>query len=413
MTTVAWWHGFAGIAGDMALGSLVDAGADLSVIESQLCTLGVDGWAVSAQPVLRGGLAGTQVVVEVVETGATRTYATIHQLVSQAGLPARAKQRALATFARLAEVEGRLHRRPPAEVHFHEVGGVDAIIDVVGTCLALEQLGVDEVWAAPLATGTGTVRAAHGILPNPAPAVLALLEGAPVYGVDRPVELTTPTGAALLSTLATGWGPLPSLIPLATGYGAGSRELDGLPNLAQVVVGERTATTSASSGSGGQPVALLEANVDDATGEVLAHTVSTLLAAGAYDAWITPVVGKKGRPAYQVSALADMALVGQVRRVLLAETGSLGVRRHQLDRWTASRRLETVEVDGQPVRVKVSPGRVKAEYDDAARVAAGAGRPLREVAREAEEAAGLAGRPERRASGGGNSFAGMQPGPPS
>jgi uncharacterized protein (TIGR00299 family) protein len=384
VTTVAWFHCFAGIAGDMAFGALVDAGAPLDDVLSLMGRLPVEGWSIEAEPVLRNGIAATQLHVRCEESGIVRTHAHIQGLLEEARLPARVLDRSLAVFDCLAEVEGRLHRRPPAQVHFHEVGGLDAIVDVVGTCAALEVLGVDEVRASPVATGTGMVRTAHGMLPNPAPAVVELLRGAPTYGVDLAVELTTPTGAALLAALASGFGPLPAMTIGATGFGAGTRVLEHLPNLTQVVVG--AAAGPAVGALGGQPAIEVAANVDDATGETLAHAVGVLLEAGALDAWVTPVVMKKGRPGHTVTALADPALAAQVARVLMAETGTIGVRSRTVERWLADRVTGSVEVEGLAVRIKVSPGRVKAEHDDAARVARRTGLPLREVARRAEEA---------------------------
>ena len=290
---------------------------------------------------LRCGIAATQAVVHAPETAVVRTAGHIAGLVEEARLPDRVTRRALATFRALAEVEGRLHRRPPEQVHFHEVGGLDAIVDVVGTAAALEVLGVDDVRSSSVANGTGMVRAAHGLLPNPAPAVVGLLEGAPTHGIDVALELTTPTGAALLAATVSAWGPLPAMRIDATGFGAGSREIDGRPNAVQVVVGRSIAGGTGPGAqlgvAGGQPVVLLEANVDDATGEVLAHAVAALLAAGAHDAWVTPIVMKKGRPAHVVSALADPALAEQVTAALAAETGTLGVRGTALERWPRSR----------------------------------------------------------------------------
>jgi len=383
VSRIAWFHCFSGIAGDMALGSLVDAGADLDEVRALIRRLPVDGWSVEAEPVLRCGIAATQIHVHGHEGSVVRTAGHITALLQEAKLPERVTSRALATFRALAEAEGRLHRRPPEQVHFHEVGGLDAIVDVVGTCAALEVLEVDEVRGSTVVTGTGMVRAAHGLLPNPAPAVVALLAsvGAPTTGLDVGIELTTPTGAALMAAMASGFGPLPAMTVEATGFGAGSREIDGRPNATQVVLGERAEALGQ-----GQPVVLLEANVDDATGEVLASAVAALLDAGAHDAWVTPIVMKKGRPAHTVSALADVALVAQVAQALTAETGSLGVRGSTLERWPASRLEGTVEVEGLPVRVKVSAGRVKVEHDDAARVARLRGLPLREVLSRAEAA---------------------------
>lgn len=382
--TVAWFHCFAGIAGDMALGSLVDAGADLDEVRMLLERLPLSGWKLEAEPTLRGGIAATSITVRAVEDGVVRTYAHISGLVDEARLPDRVRDRAQAAFAALAQAEGRLHRRPPEQVHFHEVGGIDAIVDIVGVCAALEVLGVDDVFSSPIATGTGMVRSAHGVLPNPAPAVVELLQGAPTYGRDVGVELTTPTGAALLAATASGYGPLPPMTIVATGFGAGERELDDLPNVTQVVVGVGTELGGVA--DAGQPVVHLEVNVDDATGEVLAHTVAALLDAGGHDAWITPIIMKKGRPAYTVSVLADPALAQQLARVLVAETGSLGVRGQRMERWPSARIAAEVEVEGLPVRVKVSAGRVKIEHDDAARAARRTGLPLREVLSRAEAA---------------------------
>ncbi|HWJ97596.1 MAG TPA: nickel pincer cofactor biosynthesis protein LarC, partial [Acidimicrobiales bacterium] len=378
--TTAWFHCFSGIAGDMALGSLIDAGADLDEVKELLGRLPISDWKLEAEPVLRGGIAGTKVHVHATDSTVVRTASHIQGLVAEARLPERVQQRAAAVFEALAQAEGRLHRRPPDQVHFHEVGGIDAIVDVVGTCAALEVLEVDTIACSPVAVGLGMVRAAHGIIPNPAPAVVELLAGIPTRGVDLSVELTTPTGAALASALASAYGPMPAMTITATGFGAGTKELDHRPNLTQVVLGVVADAPAAD----GQPVMLLEANVDDVTGEVLGHAIGAVLAAGAHDAWVTPIVMKKGRPAHTIHALVDPALLPQVMGVLAAETGTLGVRGHRLERWPLPRRHERVVVDDLSVRVKVSPGRAKAEFDDAAQVAERTGRPVRDVIAEAE-----------------------------
>jgi uncharacterized protein (TIGR00299 family) protein len=379
--TVAWFHCFSGIAGDMALGALVDAGADLDGVREILGRLPVNGWSVRAEPTMRGGIAATQLVVEVSDSTVVRTYGHITALLDEAKLPPRVAERAHAIFHALATVEARLHRRNLEQVHFHEVGSLDAIVDVVGVAAALDLLDVDDVASSPVATGTGMVRAAHGLLPNPAPAVVELLAGAPTYGVDVPVELTTPTGAGVLAALCTSWGPMPAMTITTSGFGAGTRDLDALPNLTQVVVG-----TAESASTTGQPVLLLECNVDDVTGETLAHAVQSLLAAGAHDAWLTPIVMKKGRPAHTVSVLADPALAGALTDLLRRETGTLGVRGSTQRRWPSPRTTDSVEVHGQRVRVKVGGDRVKVEHDDAADAARRTGIPLREVVSLAEEA---------------------------
>lgn len=385
MTTVAWWHCFAGIAGNMALGALIDAGADIDLIERELVALPVGGWTLETEQVLRSGLAATHVRVKVSETQVVRTYSHIVGLITEARLPDRARSRALAAFEKLAVAEAQLHRRPVPSVHFHEVGSTDAVIDIVGTCVALEVLGVDEIRSSAVAQGTGMVSSAHGALPVPAPAVVSLLSsvGAPTYGTAIPMELTTPTGAALLAGLCSGWGPMPAMAVTASGFGAGSREIDGMPNAVQVVVGPALGAPEPE----GQPVVLLEANVDDVTGEILGTTLASLMAAGALDAWITPVTGKKGRPAHVVSVLCQPSSVPALRQVVADETGTLGIRASTWQRWPSTREFASVDVGGYPVRVKRGPRRIKAEHDDAARVARLIGLPVREVARRAEESA--------------------------
>lgn len=379
--TLAWFHCFAGIAGDMALGALVDAGADLGEVRRLVSRIPVTGWTLDAEATMRNGIAATRVVVTVEPTTVTRTYAHIDDLLDQARLPSRVRARASATFAAIAAVEGRLHRRPVEQVHFHELGSVDAIVDIVGVAAALEVLEVDRVLASPVATGLGMVRGSHGLLPNPAPAVVELLAGAPTHGIDVAVELTTPTGAGLLAALCEGWGPMPPMTIAASGFGAGTRELDEMPNLTQVVVG-----TAAAAELAGQPVVKLEANVDDVTGETLAHAIASLVDAGAHDAWVTPIVMKKGRPAHLLSVLSDPVVAGDLAALLVAETGTLGVRWATLERRPAARRFDEVDVEGNRLRVKVAAGRVKVEHDDAAAAAERLNLPLAEVVSRAEEA---------------------------
>jgi len=378
---IAWFHCFSGIAGDMALGSLVDAGADPDEVIALCRRLDVDGWALEFEPVLRGGIAATKAHVHVEETTVVRTAGNILAMIRDAELPPRVEALALRTFELLADVEGQLHRVAPMQVHFHEIGAIDSIIDIVGTCAALDVLQVDAVYASPVAVGRGMVRSAHGLIPNPPPAVVELLHNAPTYGVDTPIELTTPTGAALLAASVVEWGPLPPMTIGASGFGAGSRDIDGRVNAVQTIVGAPAVELDR-----GQPVTLFETNVDDATGETLAHTIAALLDAGAHDAWITPALMKKGRPGHVVSVLCDQAISEQIAATLTLETGSFGVRAQRIERWPRARFLDQVDVDGQPIRVKVSPGRAKVEHDDAARAARTLQLPLREVVSRAEQA---------------------------
>ncbi len=386
---LAYFNCFAGIAGDMTLGSLVDAGADADAVVRIIERLPIGGWSLRFEPVMRNGLACTHAVVTARGDSVVRTWFHILGVLEEARLPDRVRERAIAAFAALAKAEGKVHRRSPSQVHFHEVGGHDTIVDIVGSAAALEVLEVDAIASSAVATGTGLIRASHGLLPNPGPAVAELLAGIPTEGLDLQLELTTPTGAAMLRAWSTSHGPLPAMTIESVGYGAGTREIDGLPNCTQVLLG----TVTDKSGSGlvegaDRPLLVLEANLDDATGEVLGHAVEALMDAGALDAWITPVLMKKGRPGHQVSVLADPGLAAQLAAQLRLETGSLGVRVHEVGRWASARRIDEVEIEGMEVRVKVSPGRVKAEYEDVARAARRLGRPVSEIAARVEAAWG-------------------------
>ncbi len=271
--SIAWFHCFAGIAGDMALGSLVDAGADADEVRKLLERLSLPGWELSFEEGLRGGIACTRAIVRGDDV-VVRTHGAISALIQDAALPSRVTERALGVFRALASVESALHRRPLDQVHFHEVGGHDAVVDIVGTACALEVLGIDRVTASAVATGNGTVRSAHGRLPNPAPATVRLLEDVPTYGRDVSIELTTPTGAAILATLCDSFGPMPDMTITASGFGAGAGELPDLPNCTQVVVGRRASRHAIGPG---QPALVLETNLDDVTGEQLGYAVTAAL----------------------------------------------------------------------------------------------------------------------------------------
>ncbi len=257
-------------------------------------------------------------------------------LVTEAALPQRITDRSLAVFAALARTESALHQRPLDQVHLHEVGGHDAVVDVVGTSAALEVLGVESVSASAVATGTGTVHTSHGWLPNPAPATVRLLQGVPTYGRDVPVELTTPTGAALLAALCTSFGPLPPMTVLSSGFGGGTAEIDGLPNCTQVVIGHGRAPAEIGAG---QPALLLETNLDDVTGEQLGYAITASLSAGAFDAWVSPVTMKKGRPGNVLHVLADPVHGDLLRREIHRATGTLGVRATRVERWPRAARV--------------------------------------------------------------------------
>lgn len=383
MTTVAWFHCFSGVAGDMALGALLDAGADVDAVNASLKHLPIAGWSLAKERTQRNGIGATRALVAVEDTTHERSFADIRTLLADAQLPTRVHARALKAFTALAEVEAAIHNTSVDDIHFHEVGSLDAIVDVIGVCAALEDLGVDAVYCSPIAQGLGTVRADHGILPNPVPAVVGLLAraNAPTYGLELPMELTTPTGAALMTTLARAFGPIPSMTVEHVGYGAGGRTMAERPNLVQVIVGQQTLANNS-----GVPAVELAANVDDVTGEVLAYAITSLLEAGAHDAWATPIVMKKGRPAHTLHALCDPAKAAEIRGVLIRESGTLGVRATTAERWPQERDEGTVTVDGHVIRIKRSADRVKVEQDDALTAAAATGRSLRDVLSEAEAA---------------------------
>ena len=393
MSTAAWFHCGAGTAGDMTLASLIDAGADsLQVIEI-LGGLALDDYALMFERTQRAGVGATRAIVGVHHhddhDSHHRAWRDIKQLLIDSELPARVRERALKVFGVLAEVEAHIHGVAVNDIEFHEVGSVDAIVDIVGTCAALEVLKVDRIFCSNIAVGHGHIKSAHGTLPNPAPAVTALaaLRGVTLVGLDDHRELATPTGVALMVALADSFGAMPPLTVSSVGYGAGTNDIPGRANVVKVVIGETLETTVLS--GAGQDVQLLEANVDDVTGEVIAHTIAELLNAGAHDAWATPIVMKKGRPAFTVHALCDLALTEKVSAVLVSETGTLGLRGSVIQRWPQTREEKTVTVHGHNIRIKIGSGRIKIENDDAVLAARALSLPLREVLALAEQAARL------------------------
>ncbi|WP_419908053.1 nickel pincer cofactor biosynthesis protein LarC [Candidatus Poriferisodalis sp.] len=393
--TVAWFDPVSGIAGDMALGALLDAGADLEFVIERLQTLGVDGWRLSAERVRRNELAATRAVVDAPEGHHHRRWRHIRELLERAPLEDRIRGRALAAFEALAVAEGQVHGVPPDEVHFHEVGALDAIVDIVGVCAALESLGVDEIACGPVAVGKGTIHAAHGVLPNPPPAVGYLLSGHPVVGVDIDMELTTPTGAAIVAALASVFGPVPPMTLTSVGFGAGTRDLPGRPNVTGVLIGTpATETSHPDTGLDGSMAAIdgtetttelveLATNLDDVTGELLGHAIDELLAAGALDAWAVPIVMKHGRPANTLMALCSADEVTALGDLMARLTGTLGLRARTVVRTALERHISTVDVDGQTIRVKHGPHRSKPEWADVVAAAEALGRAPADVAREA------------------------------
>ncbi|MDO8120325.1 nickel pincer cofactor biosynthesis protein LarC [Isoptericola sp. b490] len=371
-----WIDASAGVAGDMLLGALVDAGASLETIQAGVDAVIPGAVRLTQTEVERAGMRATKVdVTSLVPDPPHRHWTEIRRLLSQARLPGAATRRATAVFARIAEAEARAHGVDVEQVHFHEVGAWDSIADVVGVCVALEALGVHTITAGPVALGSGTVRAAHGEMPVPVPAVLELARGWQVRAGGQG-ELATPTGMALVVALAEACEPLPDLVPAAVGVGAGTRDVPERPNVVRVVVGTQTSPT--------ERVVLLEANVDDLDPRLWPGVLAGLMSDGALDAWLTPIVMKKGRPAHTLAVLAAPDRADHLMARVFALVPTLGVRRSTLDRAALERTWRTVEVDGVPVRVKIGTragaiASVTPEFDDVARAARDLGEPERSV----------------------------------
>ena len=387
MTRVGWLDLGNGVAGDMLLGAVVGAGVPLAEITAALAPLQLPV-TLRAEDVRRGGLRAVRVVVEAPEAGQPlRTPSDVRRLLGR--LPDPLRSSAVEVFDALARAEAAVHGVAEEEVHFHEVGALDAVADVVGVCAGVAALRLDRLLASPIALGGGHARTAHGRIPVPGPAVLALLEaaGAPGRGGPDEEEMATPTGVALATTLAAGFGPMPALRPTATGTGAGTRDPAGRPNVVRLVVGEVEEAPVA--GLDTTTAVVLEANVDDLDPRAWPLVLAALLAAGALDAWLTPTLMKKGRPAHVVAALAGPAEVARVRDVLLHETTTLGVRETPVVRHAVRRTFGTVHVDGQPVAVKLGWGpdgavlNAMPEWEDVARAAAELGRPVKQVLAQA------------------------------
>ena len=392
---VAWLDVTAGVAGDMLLGALVGAGADLGDVQRLVDLVLPETVRLEATDVQRAGMRAVKVEVRsVVENHPHRPWREIRDRIADAGLPAPVAARASAVFRRLAEVEAFAHGVPVDDVEFHEVGSWDSVADVVGTCAALHLLEVEDVAATRITLGSGTVRTAHGLLPVPVPAVLRLVAGWQVdSGGDG--ELATPTGVALVTTYASTQGPRPPLDVVGSGVGAGTRDPAGRPNVVRVVLGTRPV---AAAPEAARPMVVLEANVDDLDPRVWPTVLAALIDEGAADAWLTPILMKKGRPAHTLSVLGDVGRAGALRDRILQLTSTIGVRQTTVDRWALERGWVDVDVEGHAVPVKVAHRdaailHATPEFEDVVALGAQLDRPVRVVlaaAVAAAERAGLA-----------------------
>ena len=376
-----------GVSGDKLLGALIDAGTqagaftadDLLLIAMKLAPEA----RVNVESVSSHGIAATGVTVTCESDPPARHLADVERLLAGAGLPEPVHEGTVAAFRALAEVEAEVHGTTAAEVHFHEVGATDAIVDIAGVFSGMHALGITDLTATPIAVGSGSVETAHGVLPVPAPATARLLVGMPVWGGLAGGELTTPTGAVLTGMLTDRFGPCPPMRPLHIGYGAGTREI-GMPNVCRLMLGE---PDDRAFNMTSEQVVLLESNVDHVSGEEAAFALQQLLDEGCLDVWIAPIVMKKGRAAMLLSALVDSADAEHMTQRLVALTGTLGVRRTDLERSVAEREVRVLATAYGPVRVKAGGGRVRPEFEDIARIARETGQPYRAVLREVMETA--------------------------
>jgi len=376
---VLYFDCFSGLAGDMVVGALVDLGVPLAVVESAVSRLPLAGYRLRTEPVTRHSIAATRFVVDVDEGEQPhRHYSEIREMIERAGLAAPVAELALGTFEAIARAEARVHGTEVDHVHFHEVGAVDSIVDIVGAAAALDHVRA-RVVSAPVPLGCGFVQTRHGTLPVPAPATLLILEGVPVTGTEVQAELTTPTGAALIKAAAAGFGAIPPMIPERVGFGAGTRELPGRPGLLRVVLGRPYEPASE------EPACwVIEANIDDMTGEVAAQAVARLLEAGALDAWIEPIQMKKGRPALKLGLLGRRDDLERLGGLVLRETSTIGLRYHPVGRMEMRRAVREVTTPYGKIRVKLARGpggsaNAAPEFEDCLRASREHDVPLKQV----------------------------------
>ena len=371
----------------MIIAALVDLGVPPSVIAEAAAALPITGYHLHFGTSVKSGIVATKLDVHLEADQPERTYATVRALLDESPLSPRVRELAHATFRRLAEAEAKVHRSDLDAVHFHEVGAIDALVDVVGSAAAIDWLGA-EIVVSPLPMGRGFVTARHGVLPLPAPAAVECLRGLPTYDGGIDFEFVTPTGAAIVGAHARGSSRWPAMTPERVGWGAGTANLKDRPNVLRAVLGSRAAHEASDSERGTDTHVVIEANLDDASGELLGAAIESLLAEGALDAWATPVTMKKGRPAFTLSVLARAADADRLSHAMLRETTSIGVRRYPVSRVERPRRMIEVETPYGRIPVKIAEGpfgppQVKPELDACAAAARAHDVPLREVIRAA------------------------------
>ncbi len=385
---VAYFDCFSGISGDMTLGALLDVGLPFEVLKKELEKLPLKNYSIKAEKVEKVGIASTKVHVQAEEKGVIRYWTNVKNLIDDSKLDTLVKENSKKAFLTLAQAEAKIHRKNLNSVHFHEVGATDSIIDIVGTAIGLNYLGIEKVFSSPIATGMGLIKTDHGIMPVPSPATLEILKDIPIYSGGENAELTTPTGASIIKTYAEDFGEIPPLRIISTGYGAGTRDLRK-PNVLRIIVGEMIARPEEAEED---EVVIIDTNIDDMNPEFYGYVMEKLFDAGAIDVWITPVYMKKNRPGTALSALAPIHKEEAIIDVIFKETSTLGARTSRKVRRKALREVLAVTTRFGEVRVKIGKFKnqivsVSPEYDDCARLAKEKEIAVKEVYNEAKQAA--------------------------
>jgi pyridinium-3,5-bisthiocarboxylic acid mononucleotide nickel chelatase len=388
---LAYFDCFSGISGDMTLGALVDAGCPVEYLRSELQSLDVPGWSLSAERIWKNGMAATYVKVVTEDQQKHRSLSTILDIIGKSKIAPQVRERASAIFEKLGRAEAYVHDAPLEKVHFHEVGAVDAIVDIVGACIGFDALGIAKFASSPLNVGGGTAKMAHGILPVPAPATARLLQGAPTYSNGVQKELVTPTGAAIIATLCDTFGPQPAMTVSAVGYGAGTLDLESQPNVVRIMIGEAAEKSAAAHFTFDEEIAVIEVNMDDMNPQIYGHFQERALTAGALDVYTTPVQMKKNRPGTLLTVLCNPQDRSKLMDLIFAETTTIGARTYNAQRVTLPRKSITVSTPFGDVRMKVASvnGHIRQatpEYEDCRRLAIEKNIPLQQVIAAAQQA---------------------------
>jgi hypothetical protein len=386
---IAYFDCSSGAAGDMITAAMLDAGLDIEFLRARLATLGIKKFEIRAAETKRAGLHAMSFVPHIPDEHHHRNLEDITKIIKNSGISDKAKQTAIAIFDRLAQAEAAVHGKEPMDIHFHEVGALDSIVDIVSAAVGLDALGIEKVYCSPLAVGGGWIKMAHGQFPAPAPATLELLKGVPTVAGPIDKELLTPTGAAILTTVAAGFGPLPQMKIEATGYGAGTLDCEQFPNVVRLILGQVTEESAATADS----VCLLETNIDDVSPEVVACAMDKLLGEGALDVWTEPITMKHNRPAVKLSALCNVGDVGKVEQTIFSAGLTFGIRRQLMQRSKLAREFVTVATRFGDIKIKVGKlgdkiVNAKPEFADCARAAEKHKASVKEVLESAMRAYG-------------------------